>query len=264
MSGSPERCTDTGCVCEQVIQSECVGVLNVSSLWPEPPIVPPRMDQSLGKITLFQTGSGNESLHCSLKLHDSGWAAHRSPNPPVWLFTRLLSLSVSEDRARDKGTNSIGSRLNRMEDKVWICARFTGKIFSCTVFSSLFLFCEGMYTTVFVLFSWFCTFYENRLPLGRTVTLQWQLRSSRQTERGAFWIMQQKTESFCRIRKIQLFPDPARPCSCCCWLKYFHAVKNFNSLCQFCSAKIESLRVVLCSIFYLRCNKTRKRNEKWN
>uniref|UniRef100_A0A3B4UT26 Potassium voltage-gated channel subfamily KQT member 1 n=1 Tax=Seriola dumerili TaxID=41447 RepID=A0A3B4UT26_SERDU len=38
-----------------------------------------RLDQSLGKITLFQTGS---------------------------------------DRARDKGTNSIGSRLNRMEDKI--------------------------------------------------------------------------------------------------------------------------------------------------
>ncbi|XP_060924363.1 potassium voltage-gated channel subfamily KQT member 1.1 [Limanda limanda] len=38
-----------------------------------------RMDQSLGKITLFQTGP---------------------------------------DRARDKGTNSIGSRLNRMEDKI--------------------------------------------------------------------------------------------------------------------------------------------------
>ncbi|XP_071345461.1 potassium voltage-gated channel subfamily KQT member 1.1 isoform X3 [Trachinotus anak] len=38
-----------------------------------------RLDQSLGKITLFQTGS---------------------------------------DRARDKGNNSIGSRLNRMEDKI--------------------------------------------------------------------------------------------------------------------------------------------------
>ncbi|XP_029354509.1 potassium voltage-gated channel subfamily KQT member 1.1 [Echeneis naucrates] len=38
-----------------------------------------RLDQSLGKITLFQTGS---------------------------------------DRTRDKGTNSIGSRLNRMEDKI--------------------------------------------------------------------------------------------------------------------------------------------------
>ncbi|CAB1439738.1 unnamed protein product [Pleuronectes platessa] len=38
-----------------------------------------RLDQSLGKITLFQTGP---------------------------------------DRARDKGTNSIGSRLNRMEDKI--------------------------------------------------------------------------------------------------------------------------------------------------
>ncbi|MEQ2248194.1 hypothetical protein ILYODFUR_016844, partial [Ilyodon furcidens] len=38
-----------------------------------------RLDQSLGKMTLFQTGS---------------------------------------DRARDKGNNSIGSRLNRMEDKI--------------------------------------------------------------------------------------------------------------------------------------------------
>uniref|UniRef100_A0A7N6FDP7 Potassium voltage-gated channel subfamily KQT member 1 n=1 Tax=Anabas testudineus TaxID=64144 RepID=A0A7N6FDP7_ANATE len=38
-----------------------------------------RLDQSLGKITLFQTGS---------------------------------------DKAKDKGTNSIGSRLNRMEDKI--------------------------------------------------------------------------------------------------------------------------------------------------
>lgn len=64
-----------------------------------------RLDQSLGKMTLFQTGSGNESLHFTLIT-------------VTQTVDLILVLVFHEDRARDKGNNSIGSRLNRMEDKV--------------------------------------------------------------------------------------------------------------------------------------------------
>nr|XP_054588210.1 potassium voltage-gated channel subfamily KQT member 1.1 isoform X2 [Nothobranchius furzeri] len=75
-----------------------------------------RLDQSLGKITLFQTGSGNNSLHFALRILDAIFETNHKPNPLLLLFTPLMF--ASEDRARDKGNNSIGSRLNRMEDKI--------------------------------------------------------------------------------------------------------------------------------------------------
>ncbi|XP_070410607.1 potassium voltage-gated channel subfamily KQT member 1.1 isoform X2 [Nothobranchius furzeri] len=75
-----------------------------------------RLDQSLGKITLFQMGSGNNSLHFALRILDAIFETNHKPNPLLLLFTPLMF--ASEDRARDKGNNSIGSRLNRMEDKI--------------------------------------------------------------------------------------------------------------------------------------------------
>uniref|UniRef100_A0A8C7X851 Potassium voltage-gated channel subfamily KQT member 1 n=1 Tax=Oryzias sinensis TaxID=183150 RepID=A0A8C7X851_9TELE len=63
-----------------------------------------RLDQSLGKMTLFQTGT---------------------------------------DRARDKGNNSIGSRLNRMEDKVRLKVTLTLLQFSFISCIDFFLCSEG-------------------------------------------------------------------------------------------------------------------------
>ena len=53
------------------------------------PVVSVRLDQSMGKITVFQSGSGNELLHCSQKIFDSKYGTNHSPNPPVFLFTSL-------------------------------------------------------------------------------------------------------------------------------------------------------------------------------
>lgn len=52
-----------------------------------------RLDQSLGKITLFQTGSGNESLHCSLSHRITG-TGHGS-NPALLLA--LLPLKTKPE-----------------------------------------------------------------------------------------------------------------------------------------------------------------------
>lgn len=86
---------------------------------------------------------------------------NHSSNPPVLLFTLLFS--PSEDKARDKGNNSIGSRLNRMEDKVWF-VQFqweTRSIFPRLLqFQMIYFVCERdseIYMAMFELYSLFLT-----------------------------------------------------------------------------------------------------------